>query len=196
MHTNKVSRNLSPYTVIADGRFVDRARTISELFHVLRNLSQSLRDQGRSIAFTNDYLDMGIPDQTHVKVFDARGSERPELADYRAIHRRFNVSPGKLHRVVDHGWDAEHRPRGFPIPGTGRSSGYGFLRRPSTQSERRQAFLCSEEGEPVPSIRPRRRAHLIPNAWDDDLRSDYGHRNWKRHRKTQWKPKHIKRTEG
>lgn len=37
--------------------------------------------------------------------------------------------------------------------------------------------------------RDRRAPHRLPNAWCDYVRSDWRHRTWKRHRRTQWKPK-------
>lgn len=55
-------------------------------------------------------------------------------------------------------------------------------RHPSTCPERRQNVLhLPDEGEPAP--RPRRRN--LPSTWDDRMRSDYGDRSWKRHRKYQ-----------
>lgn len=37
--------------------------------------------------------------------------------------------------------------------------------------------------------RDRRAPHRLPNAWWDYLRSDWRHRTWKRHRRSQWKSK-------
>lgn len=197
MHCKNVSRSLSPYSVFADGSLVARAPDIQGLFDVLKTLSDGLREQRRVVVYQEGLVATELPpSRVHVEVFDARGVLRPELASFWSLGRYFNVPSDKLHRARDHGWDADHRPRGMPIPGTGRSSGYNLLRSPSTQSERRQDFFYSEDGEPSPSIRPRRRAHHIPTAWDDDIRSDYGNRSWKRHRKTQWKPKPFRRQKG
>jgi hypothetical protein len=71
----------------------------------------------------------------------------------------------------------------------------GWYRAIRTTSERR--FVSGyevdreEEEYDVPPVRGRRK-HL-PSSWDDKCRSDYGNRSWKRHRKTQWKPKGLPR---
>jgi acyl-ACP thioesterase len=54
-----------------------------------------------------------------------------------------------------------------------------FLRHPKTTQERRHVecdWAC---------VRPKRRR--LPHVWDDLIRGDLGHRNWKRHRLFQWK---------
>ena len=52
---------------------------------------------------------------------------------------------------------------------------YGRFRSPATTNERRQAFPNEDEGEPP--IRGRRRAHSLPNTWDD-VHSD-SQKSWK-----------------
>jgi len=58
---------------------------------------------------------------------------------------------------------------------------YQLFRRPKTQQERKH----NQEGY----CRPRRRPHSLVDNWDDIYRSDRFDRNWKRHRKTQYKTK-------
>jgi len=61
--------------------------------------------------------------------------------------------------------------------------GGGFYRQIRTTAERR-----ANQDWPV---RPSRRPHRLPNAWDDIIRDDHGHRSWKRHRKTQYKARIV-----
>lgn len=62
-------------------------------------------------------------------------------------------------------------------------------RRPRTTQERRangkRHFL--EIDDHKIKIRPRRNQANLVEAWDDLMHSYWGHRSWKRHRKTQWK---------
>lgn len=81
--------------------------------------------------------------------------------------------------------------RKMPIPHTGRGgwrSGYRHVR---TRSEiRENEFLKYDEDAIEYDIKPRtRRTQDLPTLWDDIWRNDYRSRNWKRHRKTQWKEK-------
>lgn len=74
-----------------------------------------------------------------------------------------------------------------PIPRTGKLGGsYRWLRRPRTQPERRASQESWVDGH-FPPVRARRQN--IPNAWDDIVRFDKRNNNWKRYRKTRWKPK-------
>lgn len=179
---------LSPYAVHVNGRLHAHAHTLPDLAGVLHRLTESLHQAGRYVSFsTTPFWWPEDRSPTRVEVYDVRGRLRPELSVHWALPRQFDVPPGKLHRAVDWGWDGDRRPRGAPIPGTGRSGGGSILRRPATQSERRQAFACVEDEVPVPCIRSRRQARRLPTAWDDTLRSDASHYSWKRHRNTQWK---------
>lgn len=45
----------------------------------------------------------------------------------------------------------------------------------------------------LPPVRAKRNNRNLPNGWDDIEDSSYGDRCWKRHRKTQWKPKEEKK---
>lgn len=73
-----------------------------------------------------------------------------------------------------------------PVPGVHRWRKGRFWRRPRTMSELRQVSLVlKEEGEVPP--RPSRSVNHLPNAWDDLPISSRHDKNWKRHRKTQWK---------
>ena len=78
-----------------------------------------------------------------------------------------------------------------PVPGTGVGRGGHCHRRPKTMNERRQnAFWDGEAGEP--RARGARRPSMLPHSWDDLSIGSYGHRSWKRNRKTQWKEKKQK----
>jgi len=78
-----------------------------------------------------------------------------------------------------------------PVPHTHcwRGGGYGsILRNPRTTQERRASYLTEDEIYYGVNIRGRRKSHSLPNAWDDYVRSDFNCKNWKKHRRTQWKP--------
>jgi len=78
--------------------------------------------------------------------------------------------------------------RGLPIPYTGghRRGRWNYYRHPRHMSVYREAeisrVLEREEGWKV-----RGKIHCGPNAWDDIPARDYGHRTWKRSRKTRWR---------
>lgn len=68
----------------------------------------------------------------------------------------------------------------------------GWCRRMKTTQELRElrgSDTDHREDYDIPLIRRKRKN--IPTWYDDRGRSDYGHRSWKRHRKTQWKPKEL-----
>ena len=70
-------------------------------------------------------------------------------------------------------------------PGSKRKN-TNHYRHPKTQRDRRQNILClKEDGEPP--VRGARKPHLLPSVWDDRRR--HISRNWKKYRKTQYKPK-------
>lgn len=65
------------------------------------------------------------------------------------------------------------------------------LRLVNTKQERRAAGRGNAvwvDGYRV-RVRAKRNTANLPNSWDDIARSDYTNRSWKRHRKTQYKPK-------
>ena len=68
-----------------------------------------------------------------------------------------------------------------------------FHRRPRTTQERRangkRHFLKVDDYKV--KIRPRRNQANLVEAWDDLMHSYWGHRSWKRHRKTQWKSESV-----
>lgn len=73
-----------------------------------------------------------------------------------------------------------------------RGGGYSYYRKISTFPEHRDnvALLCDEDAIEYDIIpRPKRVSMNLPNSWDDIGRGDYKNKNWKRHRKTQWKEK-------
>lgn len=59
-----------------------------------------------------------------------------------------------------------------------------YLRHPKTRNEMR---ANCDDCDGIIKIRPRRKPLALPNLWDDVPRGDWGHRSWKRHRKTQYK---------
>lgn len=80
--------------------------------------------------------------------------------------------------------DSQYRRE--PVPRLRRRRSFkAYYRRPQTAAARRQAWVCVEDGEPA--VRGARSARMIPTAWADKPR--HITRNWKKHRKTQWKPK-------
>lgn len=81
-----------------------------------------------------------------------------------------------------------HRFRDGPVPHTRcfRGGGYCYFRSIRTMQERRAwEAACDDDGEPVVRMRSRRNPRNLPSAWDDLRRTNQ--RNWKRHRRTQWK---------
>lgn len=73
-----------------------------------------------------------------------------------------------------------------PVPGTGRQHGGHWFRSPRTHDAHRLAVsVIKEEGEPP--IRAKRNPRHIPSSWDDLPIGANRNRNWKRHRKTQWR---------
>lgn len=69
----------------------------------------------------------------------------------------------------------------------------GWLRRPRTTQELREWHGANAEHcEDGMIPRPRGRRRHIPTAWDD-IHTGKVQRSWKRHRKTQWKPKKAKK---
>jgi hypothetical protein len=73
-----------------------------------------------------------------------------------------------------------------PMPGIQcrRGGSGGWLRHPATVAERRAWYeALDQEVKP----RGRRSPASLPTNWDDIQRGDYGIRNWKKFRKTQWR---------
>jgi len=73
------------------------------------------------------------------------------------------------------------------MPGAKRGN-YSYFRHIRTFQERRWANAWDDE-EFAPKIRATRNKDNLPNNWDDIGRGDYNNRNWKHHRKHQWKEK-------
>lgn len=69
--------------------------------------------------------------------------------------------------------------------------GNSWFRSIKTYVDRRENDFCNEYDEDARFYGVRARAARtsgnLPEPWDDLGRSDWGHRTWKRHRKTQWK---------
>lgn len=75
-----------------------------------------------------------------------------------------------------------------PVPGTGKVSHGHYFRRPETLKDiKASTSVIKEDGEP--RFRGKRSKSSIITSWDDYGRSDYGDRNWKKFRKTQYKEK-------
>lgn len=184
----------APYAVYSDGKLVGRPQNLPKLYDLLLLVSERFYRTRQEyinsfrLRFPNpDVPVLWVPVHPHVEVVDARGRVRDEFSSPRKILSYFNCQPSRLGKMVDRGWDADHRPRGTPIPGTGKSTPYGrmFYRRPRTQSERRLSFVIKEDGEPA--IRKSRRASGMPTFWDDLPRKGWRDRSWKRYRSHQWK---------
>lgn len=169
-------KSRAPYSVCRAGMPTQRAADLHALYRILCQVEEDIPAETRF--YLREPGDLDYP----IKVFDALGLAREDLQ--RSWYIRWNFGP-RLHGAVDYGWDGDFRPRGRPIPGTGKRR-WGFsLRYMRTQSERRQNQPIFEEGEPT--IRGSRRIRSIPTAWEDYPRRDWDDRNWKGFRKTQWK---------
>ena len=69
--------------------------------------------------------------------------------------------------------------------------GNSVFRNVGTYSERRENDFCNEFDEDAKFYGVRSRAARtsgnLPEPWDDILRSDWGNKSWKKHRKTQYR---------
>lgn len=98
------------------------------------------------------------------------GDRRLSLSDFAAFTPKARYTRAST-------WNGEG-----PVPGVSRPRKGRYYRRMRTMGERRKATPIDDE----PGPRPSRRANRLPNNWDDYPRGL--HNNWKRFRKTQWKP--------
>lgn len=189
-------RARSPYTVFHGGRFVCLAPDLYALRAVLQDIEGQHRElfqaEERRRAQRLHYGLMAgrqIPETPPIQVVDRRGEVRQELSSAWRIAHYFNRNPNRQGpmRLEDPFWDAEVRPRGLPIPGTGERPRYSraYLRRPKTQRSRRLGFPLFEDGEP--EFRGARRPRDLPTLWDDLPRRSRKDRSWKNFRATQWK---------
>lgn len=180
----------APYSVYLDEgrtRFVARVASLLELNDLLARLAEEhaedyhRQEDRRNAAYRwgNPWRYLPLYREFRAVVVDCRGVLRADLNSSWNIRRFF--SP--LKSAIDFGWDGERRPRGFPVPGTGRRTAHcSYMRYPKTQRDRRWGVAVSDEGEPP--IRGPRTAKGLPTAWDDQPRNK--ERGWKRHRATQW----------
>ena len=79
--------------------------------------------------------------------------------------------------------------RNSPVPNTRCwRPGGSIFRYPKTLQELREInkFYHDEEMKEY-KVKNRAARNRIPNAWDDDMRSDVDIRNWKKYRLHQWK---------
>ena len=87
-------------------------------------------------------------------------------------------------------WDYEYRCDPVPNIHCFRG-GNSYFRSIKTFGERRENTFCNKSDEDARfygvRARARRCGHNLPEPWDDIGRSDWGHRSWKRHRKTQYR---------
>jgi hypothetical protein len=194
MHPSIPAPRCAPYRVFADDLLVGSANTLESLYHLLDATHDRLRaERERLTALRARRLEAGVylrpvPELPQLCVLDARGTLREEFSSAWRLLWFFDCKAHGLRARTDHGWNGDWRPRGEPVPGTGRPHGrYGrnYYRRPGTQALRRQAYWIAEEGEPVP--RGARGIRGLPTAWDDVPRRAWRERSWKRYRDTQYK---------
>lgn len=100
------------------------------------------------------------------------GDRRLSLSDFAAYKPKARYTRAST-------WNGEG-----PVPGVSRPRNGNYYRRMRTMGERRKAIPIDDE----PGPRPSRRAKRLPNNWDDYPRKALSNNNWKRFRKTQWKP--------
>lgn len=187
----------APYSVFSDGHLVGRAQDIVQLFEIVDSETRKFYERRESHikSFRARHPSLSIPILAMpvypcIRILDGRGQDRDEFsASWKIINYFGGCSPSRLGAMIDHGWDGDHRPRGRPVPGTGKGTSYSrmYYRRPRTQSERRQSFTVVEDDEPA--IRKSRRASGMPTFWDDLPRKGWRDRSWKRYRSHQWKPR-------
>ncbi len=184
-----VAPDRAPYEVFVGGRvfFAGFADSLCALRSLLHELQIQRRERFRALqaerqrALLEGQPLRPLPPYPFFLVFDRWGQLCPDLDSAGKIDRAFS----SIKHAVSYGWDGDIRPRGEPVPGTGRRFRYSrtYLRNPSTSQARRQAYFIKEEGEP--EIRGRRRAHRLPSLWDDQPKTR--ERCWKQHRRTQWR---------
>jgi hypothetical protein len=173
---NPVDR--APYAIHRFGLPVQMVATLFELHRVLMGIEHE-----KTLARAGQNPNMYHEDiEDDLRVFDAQHVLREDLKSSWKIRW---VYGSRLKNIIDYGWDGDVRPRGTPIPGTGKRVWCSQYRYPRTQSERRKNQPVLEDDEPV--IRNARMAFALPNAWDDRPRRDWGTRTWKAFRRTRWK---------
>lgn len=100
---------------------------------------------------------------------------------------------GALHyRPLSYRWHRPFRFRRGPVPRTRcQRGGHGYFRSVRTYQERCETDFLDSYDEDARDhgvrIRRRRSAKALPEPRDDILRSDWGVRSWKKHRKHQWR---------
>jgi hypothetical protein len=101
------------------------------------------------------------------------------MSDLYWVPLRSGFRARQFHRAVD---------LGLPIPGTGHSGGWRYLRRPRChgiyREEGRRRRLAHIE---VDGVRLRGALHRPPTDFDDLPVRARWNRNWKRFRRTRWK---------
>lgn len=190
-HTTQ-ARSRAPYLVYAGEHFLFLAADLQQLhgFLLEREAAAAIQEK-QALERRIRVVDRGapwydLPAVPMVSVFDNRRDRRPDLASAGSIRHHFSPRGRIAAHFVDRPWDGDIRPRGAPIPGTGRRVRYGrmYYRYPRTQRERRMGYSLIDEGEP--GVRVARSAHVIPNAWDGLPRRGHEDRSWKRFRCKQW----------
>lgn len=73
------------------------------------------------------------------------------------------------------------------VPGTGKRGHYRYIRSPRTLCMLKDASSEIDDDEIEYNVINRRPKGNITTSWDDKGRSDWSIKNWKRHRKTQYK---------
>ena len=127
--------------------------------------------------YTYYYYDYIVRDDTGVIITDE------DLIVYRdRIQQRIRDNADK--RTV-----SEFR-RG-PVPHTSSKRAYysGYRHINTIQEIRENEFLKYDEDALEYNIKPRPERNNLPTAWDDISRDDWNAKNWKKHRKHQWREK-------
>lgn len=101
-----------------------------------------------------------------------------DFAEFVFKHKKDNPYVDYRHKD----WNGEG-----PVPYTGKRGRYRYRRRPRTLSIIKDALSERDEDEIEFNVINRRTKGTITTAWDDKGRSDWRVKNWKRHRKTQYK---------
>lgn len=101
-----------------------------------------------------------------------------DFAEFVFKHKKDNPYVSYRHEF----WNGEG-----PVPYTGQRGRYRYRRKPRTLSILKDAASEVDEDEIEFNVKNRRTKGNITTAWDDKGRSDWSIRNWKRHRKTQYK---------
>lgn len=181
-------------------RLIDESKNIWEY----RNLEEAAKELFKIFSHTisshigdhfNAYRGVWYDDenQTFHKFSNYPYILRTELGDIVSLKELREALPRHIYRWERR--DALIKSAGFrqgPVPRTGKRRWRfaSFYRRPKTRQEIKESdsyFLDEDMIYYNIKSRAKRSSHSLPSSWDDVVRSDYGLKNWKNYRKTQWK---------